>query len=209
MIPGQHGDVWRGAAMISGDPDYPDSCEISPEYPMSAHNIRFPQHWADYKRRQNKREDGAALFGTPLRELAREGVAILKPSQVAFYESAGIKTVEQLLSVPDSTAQHLGIGFTNIKQTVQAWASARAAEAPAILQNEVIAKYVQNQNLLQDELAELRATVRALQTTAEGAAAMARIQAQREADDKVKALREETKKRNRTRGPKKAAPPTP
>ena len=174
MVPGEQRNEVDTMAIILNDPDIPDSCEAMPE---AAHNLKFPRHWADYKSRQNKKLDGAALFGTPLRELAKEGIYILKPSQVASFEASGIKTVEQLLGMPDSVGQHF-MGFPDIKAQVQAWRDAQAASAPARLESELAKKFDERQKQTDAELEELRALVRNLQPAA---AAWSAVQAERAA----------------------------
>lgn len=150
-------------AIVVNDPDIADTCTVSDL--SAAHNLKYPKHWADYKQRQNKREDGAALFGTPLRELAREGVFILKPSQVAMFEASGIRTVENLLSLPDATAQHF-MGINTIRAQVRAWRDSQAEKAPMVLADEIRTKMEAENKLLRDQLEELTGRVSALQRTA-------------------------------------------
>jgi hypothetical protein len=148
-------------AIIVNDKDIADTCTVSDL--AAAHNLKYPKHWEDYKKRQNKREEGGAFFGTPLRELAREGVFILKPSQVAMFESSSIRTVEQLLALPDSTAQHF-MGINTIRQQVRAWRDSQAEKAPMVFADELRSRMEAENKLLRDQLAELTGTVRALQS---------------------------------------------
>lgn len=168
LIPGSTQNEVNSEAIIVGDDQVPDTMPAIPEI---AHNNKYPRAWADYKRRQNKREDGAALFGTPLSILAQEGTAILKPSQVEAFKHANIRTVEHLLSVPDSTAQHLVMGFATIKQSVKAWADKQAGMAPALLFQELQNKSEAENAALKSELEELKGLVRSLQPLANAKAA--------------------------------------
>lgn len=168
LIPGNTQNEVDSEAIIVGDDQVPDTMPAAPEI---AHNHKYPRAWANYKSRQNKKQDGAAMFGTPLSVLAQEGVAILKPSQVEAFKHANIRTVEHLLSVPDSTSQHLVMGFSTIKKSVQAWADKQAGMAPAMLYQELQSKSEAENAALRSELEELKGLVRSLQPLANAKAA--------------------------------------
>ena len=133
IVPGEQRNEVDTQAIIVGDPDIPDTHVALPE---AAHNQKYPQAWASYKQRQNKRLDGAAVIGTPLKVLAGENVRVLKPSQVMGLENIGVQTVEQLLAMSDGNAQHI-MGWSTIKHDVQAWSDSVAKQGPSILIEEV------------------------------------------------------------------------
>lgn len=157
FVPGEQRNEVDTEAIIVNDPDYPDTHQVSDL--KAAHNLKYPRHWEDYKKRQNKRLEGAATFGTPLKMLAQEGVFVLKPAQVAAFEGAGIRTVEQLLAMPDNVSQHF-MGFSTIRKAVKEWADLQAAKAPQILAGQIIERQEAENAALRARLEDVERLIR-------------------------------------------------
>lgn len=119
-----------------------------------AYRQRFAAKYAAYK--ANKDQD---VSGTPLSELSWMGA-----SQVAEFNALNVRTVEQLVSLPDVTAQKF-MGFSMLKERCERFLKAAAGEAPSLKlerENELLKSKVQEQaeaiKSLQDAVAKLQKT---------------------------------------------------
>lgn len=159
-IPGEQRNEVDTRAIVIDDDEYADThpgTETS-----AAHNLKYPRHWEDFKKRQNKSLEGAAIIGTPLRELAKENVRVLKPSQVAAFEAGNVRTVEQLLAMSDSNAQGI-MGWSTIKQAVLAWHEQHAASAPGEAMEELERRHQAEMETMRQQNEEMQTRLKVLE----------------------------------------------
>lgn len=115
--------------------------------PASQRDIeRFPRHYEAYKNRTTQE----GLDGTPLNEWP----AITR-SQVEELGFFSVKTVEQLIAMPDSQASQF-MGINTLKAKAKAWLEGAEEGRKA----EELAAELKKRD---DEIAELKAAVKALQ----------------------------------------------
>ena len=111
---------------------------------------RFPKHYDAFKSRTS---DDELLEGTPLSEWP-----LITRSQVEELTFANVKTVEQLVSMPDSNASQF-MGINLMKEKAKQWLElASEGKAKSDLADELKKR--------DDEIEELKAAVKALQVKA-------------------------------------------
>ena len=111
---------------------------------------RFPKQWAAFEARQE-----APMEGTPLAE-----VPWLGRSQVAELNFMNVKTVEQLLNMPDNLGQGV-MGFQQLKERAKRFMDAAAGEAvTAKLDAQIEAQNLQIEKL-QKQIADMMAEQKA------------------------------------------------
>jgi len=109
---------------------------------------RFPRHWEAYKSRTSEDE---YLEGTPLIEWP-----LITRSQCEELSFANVKTVEQLLAMPDSNAQQF-LGMNVLRAKAKIWLeNASKGAAKAELQAELDKRDTEIEKLKQ-QMAELLA----------------------------------------------------
>jgi len=114
-----------------------------------------------YKRRFQKRYDAwkarmeAPESGTPLTELPW-----ITPGQVQEFAFFNVKTCEQLLAMPETSASKF-MGFQQLKQRIQRYVDASDAKAPAMKMEAELNKRDEEIAALKDQVAGLIAAQKA------------------------------------------------
>lgn len=130
----------------------PGNRDITDTPVTESYKQRFAAKYAAYK--ANKETE---IIGTPLSELTWMGA-----SQVAEFNALNVRTVEQLVALPDVHAQKF-MGFSQLKARCERFLKAAAGEAPDLKlerENEALKLKVKEQA---EALTELQAAVKALQ----------------------------------------------
>lgn len=113
---------------------------------------RFPKHYAAYKNDQ-----GELIEGTPLHLWPGAGL-----SQVEHLKYQGVRTVEQLAAMPDSSAQNF-MGGAGLKARAQQFVEDNAVNAPIAELRDALNSTKAENEALKVSLNALTATVHGLQ----------------------------------------------
>lgn len=131
----------------------PGNRDVTDAPVTDAYRQRFAQKYAAYK--ANKAQE---VVGTPLSELPWMGA-----SQVAEFNALNIRTVEQLVELPDVHAQKF-MGYSMLKERCQRFLKAAAGEAPDLKLERENAELKATVKRQSEAIAELQAQMKALQS---------------------------------------------
>lgn len=100
FLPGGKTDVKRPVKLVDDD-----------RSPSDPH--RFPRQYEAFKNQKGEAHDG-----TPL-----EHIAFIPRARVMEFKAQNIHTAEQLIAVPDSASDRMGMDFRSFREKVKTWIS--------------------------------------------------------------------------------------
>lgn len=123
----------------------------------------FPAEYAHFKQYQDVPTAGTQLYEIP-------GIS---QSQIAILVLNGIRSVEDLVSIPEDVIGQAGFEAVTARKTAVMWMERRSANAPVIDAAAIEARYETERRATHERMAALEATNKALMAKIEAMATMA------------------------------------